>query len=121
MTGLAKRLGCAAALLAASVAASPASDAQPMQKPYVQGLYNWIYSTGDAERSFRFLHDVFGIELAPHTFAGGARPEGILPADKARSDALIWDLTNTHGSRARTVFMSLPNARFGLELSEFFD
>jgi catechol 2,3-dioxygenase-like lactoylglutathione lyase family enzyme len=119
---LAKRLGWTAALLAASVTASPvAADPQTMQTPYVQGLYNWIYSTGDAERSFRFLHDVFGIELAPHTFAGGARPEGILPADQARSDALIWDLTNTHGSRARTVFMSLPNARFGLELSEFFD
>lgn len=126
ITGLAKRVGCAAALLAVAVTASPAasptaSDPQTLQPPYVQGLYNWIYSTGDAERSFRFLHEVFGIELAPHTFAGGARPEGILPAHQARADALIWDLTNTHGSRARTVFMSLPNARFGLELSEFFD
>jgi catechol 2,3-dioxygenase-like lactoylglutathione lyase family enzyme len=34
---------------------------------------------------------------------------------------LVWDLTNTHGSRFRTVFMRAANTPFGLELSEFFD
>ena len=33
----------------------------------------------------------------------------------------MWDLTNTHGSRFRTVFMRAANTPFGLELSEFFD
>jgi catechol 2,3-dioxygenase-like lactoylglutathione lyase family enzyme len=90
----------------------------------VRGLYNWIHSTGDAERSFAFYHDVFGVELARSPFAGptpaGAPPERIRPAAEAGSDPLVWDLTNTHGSRFRTVFMRAPNTPFGLELSEFF-
>ena len=40
---------------------------------------------------------------------------------EAGSDPLVWDLTNTHGSRFRTVFMRAANTPFGLELSEFFD
>jgi predicted enzyme related to lactoylglutathione lyase len=91
----------------------------------VRGIYNWIHSTGDAERAFAFYHDVFGIELARSPFAGGApagtTPEPIRPAAQAGSDPLVWDLTNTHGSRFRTVFMRAPNTPFGLELSEFFD
>jgi feruloyl esterase len=90
----------------------------------VRGLYNWIHSTGDAERSFAFYRDVFGIELARSPFAGGpsnARPEAIRPAAQAGSDPLVWTLTNTEGSRFRTVFMRAPNTPFGLELSEFFD
>jgi catechol 2,3-dioxygenase-like lactoylglutathione lyase family enzyme len=91
----------------------------------VRGLYNWIHSTGDAERSFSFYRYVFGIELARSPFAGvasaNARPEPIRPASQAGSDALVWALTNTHGSRFRTVFMRAANTPFGLELSEFFD
>ena len=91
----------------------------------VRGIYNWIHGTGDAERAFAFYHDVFGIELARSPFAGGASagtpPEPIRPAAQAGSDPLVWDLTNTHGSRFRTVFMRAPNTPFGLELSEFFD
>jgi catechol 2,3-dioxygenase-like lactoylglutathione lyase family enzyme len=85
-------------------------------------LHNWVHGTGDAERSFAFYNEVFGIELAPSPFVGGrAAPEGIRPVAEAGSDALVWDLTNTHGSRFRTVFMRAPNTAFGLELSEFFD
>jgi catechol 2,3-dioxygenase-like lactoylglutathione lyase family enzyme len=91
----------------------------------VRGLYNWIHGTGDAERSFSFYHDVFGIELARSPFAGAAsanaRPEPIRPVSQAGSDPLVWALTNTHGSRFRTVFMRAANTPFGLELSEFFD
>ena len=98
--------------------------AAPAESP-VRGLYNWIHSTGDAERSFAFYRDVFGIELARSPFAGtasaNARPEPIRPVSQAGSDALVWDLTNTHGSRFRTVFMRAANTPFGLELSEFFD
>jgi feruloyl esterase len=94
-------------------------------EPAARGLYNWIHSTGDAERSFAFYRDVFGIELARSPFAGtasaNARPEPIRPVSQAGSDALVWDLTNTHGSRFRTVFMRAANTAFGLELSEFFD
>ncbi len=96
----------------------------PSESP-VRGLYNWIHSTGDAERSFAFYRDVFGIELARSPFAGtaaaNAPPEPIRPVSQAGSDALVWDLTNTHGSRFRTVFMRAANTPFGLELSEFFD
>ena len=91
----------------------------------MRGLYNWIHSTGDAERSFSFYREVFGIELARSPFAGAAsanaRPEPIRPVSQAGSDALVWALTNTHGSRFRTVFMRAANTPFGLELSEFFD
>jgi feruloyl esterase len=98
----------------------PAHAASP-----VRGIFNWIHGTGDAERSFTFYRDVFGLELARSPFAGAAPanapPETIRPASQAGSDPLVWDLTNTHGSRFRTVFMRTPNAPFGLELSEFFD
>jgi predicted enzyme related to lactoylglutathione lyase len=91
----------------------------------VRGLYNWIHGTGDAERSFEFYRDVFGIALTRSPFGGGAvanaPPEPIRPASQAGSDPLVWDLTNTHGSRFRTVFMRAANTPFGLELSEFFD
>ena len=72
----------------------------PAESP-VRGLYNWIHSPGDAERSFAFYRDVFGIELAQSPFAGTASadapPEPIRPLSQAGSDALVWDLTNTHG------------------------
>ena len=89
----------------------------------VRGLYNWIHGTGDAERAFAFYNAVFGMALARSPFAGGASalPEPIRPASQAASDPLVWDLTNTHGSRFRTVFMRASNTPFGLELSEFFD
>jgi catechol 2,3-dioxygenase-like lactoylglutathione lyase family enzyme len=94
-------------------------------EPVARGLYNWIHSTGDAERSFAFYRDVFGIELARSPFAAAAatdaKPEPIRPVTQASSDPLVWDLTGTHGSRFRTVFMRAPNTPFGLELSEFFD
>ena len=91
--------------------------------PGARGLYNWIHSTADAERSFQFYRDVFGIELASSPFAASsdAPPEPIRSAANAGSDPLVWDLTNTRGSRFRTVFMRASNTPFGLELSEFFD
>jgi catechol 2,3-dioxygenase-like lactoylglutathione lyase family enzyme len=95
------------------------------QSSPVRGLYNWIHGTADAERGYAFYHDVFGVELARSPFAGAAPPnappERIRPAAQAGSDPLVWDLTNTHGSRFRTVFMRASNTPFGLELSEFFD
>jgi catechol 2,3-dioxygenase-like lactoylglutathione lyase family enzyme len=91
----------------------------------VRGLYNWIHSTGDAERSFPFYRDILGIELARSPFAGppaaGAPPERIRPVSNAAPDPLIWNLTDTKGSRFRNVFMRATNTPFGLELSEFLD
>jgi para-nitrobenzyl esterase len=91
----------------------------------VRGLYNWIRGTGDAELAFAFYRDVFGVELTRSPFAGAAPanapPERIRPAAEAASDPLVWNLTDTRGSRFRTVFMRAPNTPFGLELSEFFD
>ena len=88
----------------------------------MHGLYNWVHSTADAERAFAFYRDVFGIVLAPSPFIPNATaPEGIRPLAEVTGDPLIWDLTDTQGSRARTVFMRAPNTPFGLELSEFVD
>ena len=114
----------AVVLVACAASAVGFTRAAPSDSP-VRGLYNWIHSTGDAERSFSFYRDVFGIELARSPFAGessaNARPEPIRPVSQAGSDALVWALTNTQGSRFRTVFMRAANTPFGLELSEFFD
>jgi len=101
---------------------APRTAAEPAA---VHGIYNWIHSTADAERAFAFYHDVLGIELARSPFAGpapaNAAPERIRPLADAAPDPLIWDLTDTQGSRARTAFMRTPNTPFGLELSEFVD
>ena len=88
----------------------------------MRGLYNFVHSTADAERAFAFYHELFGIELAASPFVpNAAAPEGIRPWSAVVADELIWDLTNTRGSRARTVFMRAPNTPFGLELSEFIE
>ncbi len=110
-------------LLAAAFAQPPAPVvARPT---VVRGIYNWVHTTGDAERAFPFYRDVLGIELARSPFVGtpaaDAAPERIRAKDTAGSDPLVWDLTNTHGSRFRTVFTHASNTPFGLELSEFFD
>jgi catechol 2,3-dioxygenase-like lactoylglutathione lyase family enzyme len=88
----------------------------------LRGLYNWVHSTADAERAFAFYRDALGIALAPSPFVpNAAAPEGIRPWAAVTGDELIWNLTDTHGSRARTVFMRAPNTPFGLELSEFIE
>jgi catechol 2,3-dioxygenase-like lactoylglutathione lyase family enzyme len=95
------------------------------QPTVVRGIYNWVHTTGDAERAFPFYRDVLGIELARSPFVGP--PAANAPAEQIRlksaagSDPLVWALTNTQGSRFRTVFTHASNTPFGLELSEFFD
>jgi catechol 2,3-dioxygenase-like lactoylglutathione lyase family enzyme len=120
------RRGAIACLCAVVAVAPPPLSAQrgaeraPVPPTVVHGLYNWVHSTADAERAFAFYRDVLGIELAPSPFVpNAAAPEGIRPWSAVRVDELIWDLTDTRGSRARTVFMRAPNTPFGLELSEF--
>lgn len=112
-----------ASLIAAFVAL-PHFVAQPQEsrESPVRGLYNWVHTTFDAEKTFAFYRDVLGIELASSPFVGaGAPPEGIRSVADSRSDELVANLTNTPGARFRTVFMRAPNTPFGLELSEFFD
>ena len=61
----------------AAVCAQQAYQGPARSEAPVRGLYNWIHSTGDAERSFSFYRDVFGIGLARSPFAGSAsRPFG---------------------------------------------
>jgi hypothetical protein len=107
---------CAGFLIWAVVSAGFPHSTSAQSSP-VRGLYNWIHSTGNAERSFAFYHELFGIELSRSPFAGAAPanapPERIRPAAEAGTDPLVWDLTNTHGSRFRTVFMRAPNTPFG--------
>ena len=88
----------------------------------VVGLYNWVHTTGDAERAFPFYRDVLGIELTrSHFRPPDDAPLAIASAAQAASDPLVWDLTDTRGARFRTVFTQAANTPFGLELSEFFD
>ena len=111
--------------MAVLACALPLASADAQRASPVRGLYHWIHTTGDAEAAFAFYHDVFGIELTRSPFAGPVASDTpvppIRPVSEARSDALVWDLTNTHGARFRTAFMHAPNTNFGLELSEFFD
>ena len=120
VVGVAAVLLTGGALLAQQASRERASAESP-----VRGLFNWIRGTGNAERSFQFYRDLFGIELMRSPFAGAAPAnapaERIRPAAEAGSDPLVWDLTDTRGSRFRTVFMRAANTPFGLELSEFFD
>jgi catechol 2,3-dioxygenase-like lactoylglutathione lyase family enzyme len=114
-------IGCLflGALAAAVSAQTPAVRAEGR---VVRGLYNWVHSTADAERAFAFYRDVLGLQLAPSPFVpNAAAPEGIRPWPAVVPDELIWQLTDTKGSRARTVFMRAPNTPFGLELSEFIE
>ena len=112
---------CAAAAVALPLSAQ-VRDPTPAAPTVVHGLYNWVHSTADAERAFAFYRDVLGIELAPSPFVpNAAAPEGIRPWSAVVADEIIWDLTDTRGSRARTVFMRAPNTPFGLELSEFIE
>jgi catechol 2,3-dioxygenase-like lactoylglutathione lyase family enzyme len=105
----------------------PSAFAQPRtaQPTVVRGIYNWVHTTGDAERAFPFYRDVLGLTLARSPFVGppvpNAPPEQIRSRESAGSDPLVWDLTDTRGARFRTVFSHASNTPFGLELSEFFD
>jgi catechol 2,3-dioxygenase-like lactoylglutathione lyase family enzyme len=123
MLRMSMRIRFLAYAAAAAIALATAGQAPVHAQAPVRGIFNWIHGTRDAERAFAFYHDVFGVELARSPFAGGraTAPEPIRPAAQAGSDPLVWDLTNTHGSRFRTVFMRAPDTPFGLELSEFFD
>ncbi len=110
----------------AHVASAPQRPAAAGARPdVVRGIYNWIHSTADPERAFPFYRDVLGIEVARSPFGGpapaNAAPERIRPVSGAAPDPLVWDLTDTKGSRFRNVFTRAPNTPFGLELSEFLD
>ena len=123
------RRAVASALLAlttlAPAFAQPRTAAVVAPPTVVRGIYNWVHTTGDAERAFPFYRDVLGLELARSPFVGppaaDAPAEQIRPKSAAGSDPLVWNLTNTQGARFRTVFTHASNTPFGLELSEFFD
>jgi catechol 2,3-dioxygenase-like lactoylglutathione lyase family enzyme len=94
-------------------------------RPEVRGIYNWIHTTGYGERAFPFYRDMLELELARSPFGGpapaDAPPPQIRPSSEARSDPLIWHLTDSQGGRFRNIFMHTANAPYGLELSEFYD
>ena len=88
------------------------------------GIFNWIHSTADLDRGYAFYHDVFRLEMVNPPFGaipGAPPPNTIRTRPEAIADPVIGELTNTGGARFRNVFMRLPNAPFGLELSEFND
>ena len=115
----AQLVGCVAAVAALADSAVAQGDGA------VRGLYHFVHSTADAERSFAFYQDVLGIELGRSPFApapsADTPPPRIVPRADARGDPLVSDLTDTKGARFRTVFMHAPNTSFRLELSEFLD
>ena len=88
----------------------------------VTGLFHWIHSTADADRGVAFYRAVFNMELTNSPFGTpipGATATPLRPRAEGSSDPLVWDLTNTHGSRFRNAFMKIPGVEFGHELSEF--
>jgi catechol 2,3-dioxygenase-like lactoylglutathione lyase family enzyme len=90
----------------------------------VTGIFNWIHSTADVDRGYAFYHEVFGLEMVNAPFGaipGAPPPNTIRSRAEAIADPIIGNLTNTNGARFRNVFMRLPGAEFGLELSEFND
>ena len=103
---------------------APLRPAPAAASAAVSGIFNWIHSTSDLDRGYAFYHEVFGLEMVNPQFGaipGAPPPNTIRTRSEAISDPVIGDLTNTHGARFRNVFMQLPNAPFGLELSEFND
>lgn len=74
-----RTLGLVSVLVARAASAVGFTRTAPSDSP-VRRLYNWIHSTGDAERSFSFSSEVFGIELARSPFAG------VASANAARAD-----------------------------------
>jgi catechol 2,3-dioxygenase-like lactoylglutathione lyase family enzyme len=115
-------IACVCAGVMPPIAAQPHLEREPAAPTVVHGLYNWVHSTADAERAFAFYRDVLGLEFAASPFVpNAAAPEGIRPWSAVVADELIWNLTDTRGSRARTVFMRASNTPFGLELSEFIE
>ena len=99
----------------------PAPAASPAA---VTGIFNWIHSTADLDRGYVFYHEVFGLQMvnAPFGAIPGAPPPNTMRTRAAAiADPVIGQLTNTGNARFRNVFIRLPNAPFGLELSEFND
>jgi len=119
--------GLAIALLTVTASAhAPGFGAAPKndgRTAAVTGLFNWIHSTADLDRSVEFYRSVFGLDLANSPFASAqaAPPARVRPRTESSSDPLVWDLTGTRGSRFRSAFLRLPGAAFGHELSEFLD
>src|SRR5581483_6914781 len=99
--------------------ASTTAKAEPAA---VTGLYNWIHSTADADRGWDFYRSVLNMQMANSPF-GPAIANGVVAQPRPRAegsrDPLVWDLTNTHGSQFRNVFMRIPGVDFGHELAEF--
>ncbi len=103
---------------------APLPSEQAAPPAAVTGIFNWIHSTADLDRGYAFYHEVFGLEMVRPQFGaipGAPPPNTIRRRSEAIADPLIGDLTNTGNARFRNVFMRLPNAPFGLELSEFND
>jgi len=104
---------------------APLPAAEPhLSSAAVTGIFNWIHSTADLDRGYAFYHEVFGLEMVNPPFGvipGAPPPNTIRRRSEAIADPVIGELTNTGGARFRNVFMRLPNAPFGLELSEFND
>ncbi len=103
---------------------APLPPAQTASSATVTGIFNWIHSTADLDRGYAFYHEVFGLEMVSPQFGaipGAPPPNTIRRRSEAIADPVIGELTNTKGARFRNVFMRLPNAPFGLELSEFND
>ena len=107
---------------APGLAPLPAAQAAP--RAAVTGIFNWIHSTADLDRGYAFYHEVFGLEMVNAPFGaipGAPPPDTIRRRSEAIADPVIGELTNTRGARFRNVFLRLPSAPFGLELSEFND
>ena len=115
---------CTACLTGQTPGIAPPAPVNVAPATSVTGIFNWIHSTADLDRGYAFYHGVFGIEMvnAPFGAIPGAPPPNTIRARaQAISDPIVGNLTDTGNARFRNLFMRLPGAEFGLELSEFND
>jgi catechol 2,3-dioxygenase-like lactoylglutathione lyase family enzyme len=97
--------GLLAPVLAATLLSAAATAATGTTSPVV-GMQNFIHSVANVEKSIAFYHDVFGLEPTSEL-----RPPIANPA--------ILGMVNARGAKFRVASFKLPNAGFGLELTEF--
>jgi hypothetical protein len=89
--------------LAAAIILTSAVFAQAPVNPPVVGILNYIHAVNSLDRTLAFYHEVFALDGDPRPF-----PNASVPA-----------LTNSPGVTLRLATLRLPNAGFGMELTEF--
>ena len=104
-----RQLICGLVVLSGSLLAQGAPQAAK-----VVSLGNLAHTVESLEKTVPFYRDVLGLELR----GAAGRPDP-LQAQPAALDADMSRFTATQGAKFRAAVFNIPNASFGLELTEF--